>query len=184
MNFDSINPATGVKLTTHAGMSDEKAAVVAERAALAQESWRATPFEERTRLMRRAGEVLRDRAEEFARLMAAEMGKPLAGGVAEAEKCAWVCDYYADNAAAQLAPEYIKTDAKKSFVCFQPLGVVLAIMPWNYPFWQVFRFAAPTLMASNAGLLKHAPNVVGCALAIEGVFKEAGFPQNLFRTLV
>ena len=116
--------------------------------------------------------------------MTCEMGKPIAAGRAEVEKCAWVCDYYADNAEQFLQPEIIETDASRSFAAFKPLGVVLAVMPWNFPFWQVFRFAAPGLMAGNAGVLKHASNVMGSALAIEDVFRQAGFPEHIFRTLV
>jgi succinate-semialdehyde dehydrogenase/glutarate-semialdehyde dehydrogenase len=116
--------------------------------------------------------------------MADEMGKPLAQGRAETEKCAWCCDYYADNAEKFLSPEVVETDASKSYVAFNPLGIVLAVMPWNFPFWQVFRFAAPGLMAGNAGILKHASNVPGCALAIEEIFRNAGFPENLFRTVL
>ena len=134
--------------------------------------------------MKKAAAILRERKAEFARLMAIEMGKPLKQGVAEAEKCAWACEYYADNAEAYLAPEITKTDASKSYVAFDPLGVVLAVMPWNFPFWQVFRFAAPALMAGNAGVLKHASNVPGCALAIEEILAQAGFPKNVFRTLL
>lgn len=111
------------------------------------------------------------------------MGKPVLGGRSEIEKCAWACEYYADHAEQFLKGEFIETDASKSFVTYQPLGVVLAIMPWNFPFWQVFRFAAPALMVGNAGVLKHASNVTGCALAIEEIFREAGFPEHLFRTL-
>jgi succinate-semialdehyde dehydrogenase/glutarate-semialdehyde dehydrogenase len=134
--------------------------------------------------MRSAGRVLRENADGYAVLMANEMGKPVSQGRAEVEKCAWVCDYYADNAAAFLKAEPVETDAAKSFVTFQPLGVVLAVMPWNFPLWQVFRFAAPALMAGNAGVLKHASNVPGCALAIEDVFGKAGFPSDVFRTLL
>ncbi len=133
--------------------------------------------------MKNAAEILHRRSNEFAELMALEMGKPLAAGKAEAEKCAWVCDYYADNAEKFLEPEIIETDANRSYVTFQPLGVVLAIMPWNFPFWQVFRFAAPGLMAGDVAMLKHASNVPGCALAIESVFREAGFP-DVFRTII
>jgi succinate-semialdehyde dehydrogenase/glutarate-semialdehyde dehydrogenase len=134
--------------------------------------------------MRRAGELLRERKEDLARLMALEMGKPLAQGRAEADKCASVCEYYADGAERFLAPETIETDARKSFVAFQPLGAVLAVMPWNFPFWQVFRFVAPALMAGNGGVLKHAANVTGCALAIEEIVRRAGFPPPLFRALL
>ena len=134
--------------------------------------------------MQRAAHILRENANEYGVLMAQEMGKPVRDGRAEAEKCAWVCEYYAEHAEAFLQPEVIPTDASKSFVTFQPLGVVLAVMPWNFPFWQVFRFAAPALMAGNTGVLKHASNVPGCALAIEEVFRKAGFPDHVFRTLL
>jgi succinate-semialdehyde dehydrogenase/glutarate-semialdehyde dehydrogenase len=134
--------------------------------------------------MKKAGQILRDRARDYARLMAEEMGKPFKDGVAEAEKCATCCDYFAEHAERHLADEIVATDARKSYVAFRPLGVVLAVMPWNFPFWQVIRFAAPGLMAGNAGVLKHASNVPGCALAIEQIFKDAGFPENLFRTLM
>ena len=134
--------------------------------------------------MKKAAAVLRERKDEFARMMALEMGKPLKQGISEAEKCALGCDYYAEHAEAHLAPEMVKTEASKSYVAFEPLGVVLAVMPWNFPFWQVFRFAAPALMAGNTGVLKHASNVPGCALAIEDVFVRAGFPKGVFRTLL
>jgi succinate-semialdehyde dehydrogenase/glutarate-semialdehyde dehydrogenase len=147
-------------------------------------AWRKTSFAQRAECMRRAAQILRDRAEEYGRLMTLEMGKPVKDGRAEAQKCAWVCDYYADNAGAFLQDEVIETDARKSFVTFQPLGVVLAVMPWNFPFWQVFRFAAPALMAGNVGVLKHASNVFGCALAIEDVFRQAGLPDHAFRALL
>ena len=146
--------------------------------------WRRTPFTQRAELMLNAASILRARAREFGELMTLEMGKPVMGGVSEAEKCAWVCEYYAENAQDFLADREVKTDASRSFITFQPMGVVLAVMPWNFPFWQVFRFAAPNLMAGNAGLLKHASNVPGCALAIEEIFREAGFPEGLFRTLL
>src|SRR3954462_711479 len=134
--------------------------------------------------MKKAAALLRQRKRELATLMADEMGKPIAQGVGEVEKCAWVCEYYADFAESHLPPDVIKTESTKSYVAFEALGVVLAIMPWNFPLWQVFRFAAPALMAGNAGLLKHASNVPGCALAIEQIFKDAGFPTGLFRTLL
>jgi succinate-semialdehyde dehydrogenase/glutarate-semialdehyde dehydrogenase len=145
--------------------------------------WRTRGVADRAAPMRRAGELLRTRAEDYGRLMASEMGKPVRDGRAEAEKCALACDYYAEHAAKYLHAAVVETDASRSFVTFQPLGVVLAVMPWNFPFWQVFRFAAPALMAGNAGLLKHASNVPGCARAIENVFRDAGFPDHLFRTL-
>lgn len=179
-----INPATGKQLRTYAAMSKEETEAVIARADAAFQAWRTTDFAHRATLMRRAAAYLRDHTERFARLMTEEMGKPITGGRSEAEKCAWVCDYYADHAEAFLQDEEIETDARRSFVTYQPLGVILAVMPWNFPFWQVFRFAAPNLMAGNAGLLKHASNVPGCALAIEEVFREAGFPDDLFRTLL
>jgi succinate-semialdehyde dehydrogenase/glutarate-semialdehyde dehydrogenase len=148
------------------------------------QGWRRTSIRSRAPLMRQAAQVLRSNVAEHARLMAQEMGKPIRDGEAEIEKCAIGRDYYAEHAEHFLAPEMVRTDARKSFVGFQPLGVVLAVMPWNFPFWQVFRFAAPGLMAGNAAVLKHASNVPGCALAIEQVFAKAGFPENLFRTLM
>jgi succinate-semialdehyde dehydrogenase/glutarate-semialdehyde dehydrogenase len=184
MSFQTINPTDGSPLARYPGMDAAEVTAIIERASSAQQSWQDTPFAERARCLRAAGAILRQRAPEFARLMAAEMGKPLAQGEAEARKCAGVCDYYAEHGEALLAPQTVATGASRSFVCFRPLGVVLAIMPWNYPYWQVFRFAAPTLMAGNAGLLKHSPNVLGCALSIERILDAAGFPEDLFRTLV
>jgi len=134
--------------------------------------------------MRAAARLLRERKAEYGRLMALEMGKPVAQGEAEAEKCAWACEYYAEHAGAFLAPEPRATDASRSFVRFDPLGPVLAIMPWNFPFWQVLRFAAPALMAGNAGVLKHASNVPQCARAVEALLREAGFPEGLFRAVL
>jgi succinate-semialdehyde dehydrogenase/glutarate-semialdehyde dehydrogenase len=134
--------------------------------------------------MHEAARILRARSQRYAVLMAEEMGKPVRDGRAEAEKCAWVCEYYAERAESFLAPEPVETDATRSLVFFQPLGVILAIMPWNFPLWQVFRFLAPALMAGNAGVLKHAANVPGCALAIEELCRDAGFPEGLFRSLL
>jgi succinate-semialdehyde dehydrogenase/glutarate-semialdehyde dehydrogenase len=182
--IESVNPATDEVIKTYDEMTPQQAAEAVEAAHEAWKKWRTVPFADRAVPMKRAGAILRDRRAELGRLAALEMGKPLKQGIAEAEKCATVCDYYADNAEAHLAPEIIKTEAAKSYVVFDPIGVVLAVMPWNFPFWQVFRFAAPALMAGNAGVLKHASNVQGCALAIEAIFVEAGFPANLFRTLV
>lgn len=184
MALKTINPANGELVQEYQELAPQQTQYTVSKAHDAYEDWRQTPFDERAALMRKAADVLRKRADEYAKLMATEMGKPLKGGRAEAEKCAWVCDYYADNAEDFLKPEMIETDASKSFVTFQPIGVVLAVMPWNFPFWQVFRFAAPALMAGNAAVLKHASNVSGCALAIENIFKQAGFPEDIFRTLL
>ena len=184
MSFQAINPTTGKPLRDYAAHDSAQIRTAIEQADQAFRGWRRTTFEQRASLMNRAATVLRERADEFARLMAAEMGKPLPEGRAETEKCAWVCEYYAREAEGFLAPEAIATDAGNSFVAYEPIGVVLAVMPWNFPFWQVFRFAAPALMAGNAGLLKHASNVPGSALAIEAVFRAAGFPEGLFRTLL
>jgi succinate-semialdehyde dehydrogenase/glutarate-semialdehyde dehydrogenase len=184
MTIESINPATGEQLKTYEAMSRAAVEDSIGKTHDAFLGWRQTSFDERARRMRAAAQILRAKAETFARLMAQEMGKPVRDGVAEAQKCALCCDFYADNAARLLAREPVATEAHASFVTFNPIGVVLAVMPWNFPFWQVFRFAAPALMAGNAALLKHASNVPGCALAIEAIFREAGFPPDLFRTLM
>jgi succinate-semialdehyde dehydrogenase/glutarate-semialdehyde dehydrogenase len=178
----TISPVDGEALAEYREWTWKKVDRVLRGAEEAQREWRRTSYEERAGHLTRAGEILRKNAEEYGELMAKEMGKPLAQGKAEAEKCAWACDYYADSAARFLSPERAETDAAKSYVTFEPLGTVLAIMPWNFPFWQVFRFAAPALMAGNAAVLKHASNVFGCALAIEEVFRAAGFPKSLFRS--
>jgi succinate-semialdehyde dehydrogenase/glutarate-semialdehyde dehydrogenase len=180
----AINPATGEVVATYDEMTPAAAAGIIEDVHAAFLGWRRKSFAERGAPMRRAAAILRGNAGEYARLMAREMGKPVREGVAEAQKCASVCDFYADSTERFLARETIATEARKSFVTFNPLGVVLAVMPWNFPFWQVFRFAAPGLMAGNAAVLKHASNVPGCALAIEDIFRRAGFPENLFRTLM
>jgi len=184
MTLTAINPATGEAIGSYREMEADEVSEILVQAHESHLGWRRVSWQERAAAMGRAAAILRDRAAEFGRLMAVEMGKPARDGRAEAEKCAWVCDYYAENAERFLAAEPVATDASRSYVAFQPLGVVLAVMPWNFPFWQVFRFAAPALMAGNAGVLKHASNVPGCALAIEAVFREAGFPEHLFRTLM
>jgi succinate-semialdehyde dehydrogenase/glutarate-semialdehyde dehydrogenase len=184
MAMQSMNPATGEIVDSYPETSAEEVGRIVRAAHEAFLSWRRTPYSERAVPMRRAAAVLRERSREYARLMAVEMGKPVKDGVAEVEKCAGACDFYAENAERFLAREEIATEARSSFVTFNPLGVVLAVMPWNFPFWQVFRFAAPGLMAGNAAVLKHASNVPGCALAIEDVFRRAGFPEDLFRTLM
>lgn len=180
----SVNPANSKIIKEYPEYSDEKVAEVIERAETGFEIWRDTSFKKRSRLMKNAAEVLRKRKNELAKLMTSEMGKPILQSYAEVEKCAWVCDYYSENAEKFLEDEIVKTDASRSFITFQPLGVILAIMPWNFPFWQVFRFAAPGLMAGNTGILKHSSNVSGCALAIENVFTDAGFPRGVFTTVL
>ncbi len=184
MKITAMNPATNKVIKTYDEMTPEKVKQVIEKAHEAFLSWRNTTNTERANLMKKAAQALRDDLEMHAKLMAEEMGKPITAGRAEAEKCAWVCEYYAENAEKFLQPEMVETDASRSYITFQPLGVVLAVMPWNFPYWQVFRFAAPGLMAGNVGVLKHASNVPGCALAIEDIFKKAGFPENVFRTLL
>lgn len=180
----SINPANNKTIKSYTEMQGEEISQIISQADEAFNSWKETSFIHRTKLMHNAASVLRNNSEEYSLLMTTEMGKPIKQSRAEVEKCAWVCDYYADNAEKFLRDEIIKTEASKSFVSYQPLGVILAVMPWNFPFWQVLRFAAPNIMAGNAGLLKHASNVSGCALAIEDIFRKAGFPENLFRTLL
>ena len=179
----SINPATNKIIERYAAHDESAVDTLLQQTSNAFEEWRHTTYSQRAVLMRRAGKVLHSHREEYAVLAALEMGKPVKAGRAEIDKCAQVCEYYADHAEEFLADQQIQTEASRSFVSFQPLGVILAVMPWNFPFWQVFRFAAPTLMAGNAAVLKHASNVTGCALAIEQVFNEAGFPPHLFQTL-
>lgn len=180
----SINPATMETLAQFSEHTSAEVETLLIESTQAFERWRALSMEDRGRFFVRAAEVLRGRAEEWARLMTHEMGKPLREAQAEVEKCAWVCEYYAENTARFLAKDVIETDASKSYVRYEPLGAILAVMPWNFPFWQVFRFAAPTMMAGNVALLKHAENVPRCALAIEEVFLEAGFPEGVFHTLL
>jgi succinate-semialdehyde dehydrogenase/glutarate-semialdehyde dehydrogenase len=184
MKIRSINPTNGETIKIYDEMATEEAASAVRQSHETWTAWRRTSLAERARPMKRAAAILRERKHELARLMALEMGKPLKQGIAEAEKCAWVCDYYAEKAEPHLAPDLIKTEGSNSYVVFEPLGVVLAVMPWNFPFWQVFRFAAPALMAGNTGVLKHSSNVPGCALEIEQIFTRAGFPSGAFRTLL
>jgi succinate-semialdehyde dehydrogenase / glutarate-semialdehyde dehydrogenase len=180
----SVNPATGEVIQEYAEMSEAQVKEVIDLNLEAWKKYRETGFAQRSVWMNEAARLLRTRKEEYARLITAEMGKRIAESRSEVEKCAWVCEYYAEHAESMLADEPMESDASKSMAVFNPLGPVLAVMPWNFPFWQVFRFAAPALMAGNAGLLKHASNVQGCALAIEKVFKDAGFPENIFRSLI
>jgi succinate-semialdehyde dehydrogenase/glutarate-semialdehyde dehydrogenase len=182
--MQSINPSTGETLATFPATAPQDVDHILTAAVAAQKEWAQRPLAERAIPMRKAAALLKQRADEYARIMALEMGKPLKDGVAEANKCAAGCEHYAEHAASYLAPRTEKTDAGRSYVRFDPLGVVLAVMPWNFPFWQVFRFIAPNLMAGNGGLLKHASNVPQCALAIEAVMHDAGFPKDLFRSLL
>ena len=180
----SINPTNNKVIKEYKELTPGEVKSKIENAHIAFLKWKETSFEHRAKLMKKAADILQERSEEFAHLMTAEMGKLLRSGKAEAEKCGWVCRFYAENAEKFLATEEIKTEMSSSFVTFNPLGVVLAVMPWNFPFWQVFRFATPALVAGNACLLKHASNVPGCALAIEGIFLQAGFPNDVFQTLL
>jgi succinate-semialdehyde dehydrogenase/glutarate-semialdehyde dehydrogenase len=182
--IQTVNPATGEpgKSYHETSLDDARAAAAAARKAFLE--WRRSPFADRSAIIHKAAEVLRERKDEFVRLMTDEMGKTLDEGRAEVEKCAFHCDWFADHAEDYLANEPVDLGSGETFVTFNPIGVVLAVMPWNFPFWQVFRFAAPALMAGNGALLKHASNVPGCALAIEEVLHQAGVPRDLFRALL
>jgi succinate-semialdehyde dehydrogenase / glutarate-semialdehyde dehydrogenase len=182
MSIQSINPATGDVLESFAEASDHEIERILDGAHGAFREWRRLSYATRAGHMEKAAHVLRARQADYARMMALEMGKPITQGEAEVEKCALACEYYAAHAARLLAEQPRETDASRSYVRFDPLGPVLAVMPWNFPFWQVFRFAAPALMAGNVGVLKHASNVPRCARAIEDVFREAGFPRGVFTT--
>ncbi|WP_436516754.1 NAD-dependent succinate-semialdehyde dehydrogenase [Ekhidna sp. To15] len=181
--MQAINPATEEPLKIYENHSNQQMLEVIEQAHAAFSKWKSTSFENRARLMKNAANLLRKGKSEYARIMTQEVGKPLKESKAEIEKCAWVCEYYAENTEGFLSDEHIETEGSKSYISYQPLGLVFAIMPWNYPFWQVFRFAAPGLMAGNGAILKHAPNVPGCAEAIESIFIKAGFPERLFSNL-
>jgi len=182
--FQSIDPASGDLLAQFSTWSDAQIEHTLAQVEAAASGWRVCPVAERSALLRKAAVVLRARKQELARLITSEMGKLRREAEAEVEKCALGCDYYAEHAGAFLADEPVQTEAQRSLVSYQPLGTVLAIMPWNFPFWQVFRFAAPALAAGNTAVLKHASNVPQCALAIEEVFQQAGFPPGVFRTLL
>ncbi|HTG94147.1 MAG TPA: NAD-dependent succinate-semialdehyde dehydrogenase [Pyrinomonadaceae bacterium] len=184
MSIASVNPSTGETVKTFQPHSQHQIEQKLQLASDTFRSHRLTSFEDRAQKMFRVAEILENEKLVFGKLMTTEMGKPIKAAIAEAEKCAWVCRYYAENAQTHLADIVVETDAKKSFVRFQPIGPVLAVMPWNFPFWQVLRFAAPALMAGNVGLLKHASNVPQCALAIEDLFRRAGFPEGAFQTLL
>ena len=184
MAIETLNPTTGESLRTFTEMGKEEVDRILDAAVAAQKAWARVPVAERAVPMRKVAALLRERAPELGRLAAIEMGKPIKDGAAEAVKCAWVCEFYAENAEKFLAPRPEASDGSRAYVRFDPLGVILAVMPWNFPYWQVFRFIAPHLMAGNGGLLKHASNVPQCALAIEKLMHDAGFPKALFRTLL
>lgn len=184
MPIATINPATGETLKQFQALTSEQIDQKLTAAAAAFLSYRKTNFSQRKQWLENAAKILERDVDQFAEMITIEMGKPLKSAVGEVKKCALVCRYYAENGEAFLANEYTETEAQKSYVTYQPLGIILAVMPWNFPFWQVFRFAAPTLMAGNVGILKHASNVPQCALAIEAILEEAGFPQGTFQTLL
>lgn len=180
----SINPATEELITEYEEYSAERIIECIEKAELAYHSHKEIPLNNKISLMLNVASILEKQKEEFSKLMTLEMGKPIVQSRAEVTKCIWLCNYYCENAEHFLADEIIHTDARKSYVSFQPLGIILAVMPWNFPFWQVLRFAVPNLLAGNACLLKHSSNVSGTALAIEKIFSDAGFAENLFGTLL
>ena len=180
----SINPSNGELIASYEEMTKGEVKVIISDVNSAYREWRQTSFSHRAQLMNNAAQILQAKKEDLGKLMSIEMGKPFSQAVAEANKCASVCEYYADHAERILGDQIIETDASKSYITYRPIGIVFAVMPWNFPFWQVLRFAAPALMAGNVGILKHASNVQGCALEIEKVFHDAGFPNNVFRTLI
>jgi len=184
MNFPAINPATEKVEKTYTGHSLAQCRAALQKSVIAQKYWQETSLAERAGLMKNAAGVLVKRKQEFSGLMTMEMGKPITQSRAEIEKCALNCNYFAENAEKFLAPEQVPTESKKSYVRFDAIGTILAIMPWNFPFWQVFRFAAPAIMAGNSAVLKHASNVPGCSLAIQSVFEEAGLPKGVFQSLL
>lgn len=184
VRFPSVNPATGAVIASYKGASGDDVEAALTRATEAFDRWRLVSLDERTGVIRRAAEVLRGRKDQLATAITLEMGKPISEAAPEIEKCAWNCEYFADNAGSFLMPEVVQTSASRSYVRFDPLGTILAIMPWNFPFWQVFRFAAPGLIAGNVALLKHASNVPGCSIAIEETLREAGLPDGVFQSLL
>ncbi|HYY40659.1 MAG TPA: aldehyde dehydrogenase family protein, partial [Nitrososphaera sp.] len=182
--IETINPTTGKVLATYENVNADEVSRKVKAAREAFSKWKKLDVVERAEYMRRLGRVMRKNREEYARLVTEEMGKPFRQSLAEIEKCAWVCDYYAEHAEAFLRDEIIPTEFRKSFVSFEPLGVVASIMPWNFPFWQVMRFAVPALTAGNVGILKHSSICLGSALKIEQAFMDAGFPENIFQAVV
>lgn len=183
MNFKSINPYNGEQVGEYAEHTKSEMETILENAGWSFESWHTVPIAERSKRMQAAAGLLRENVEKYSRMITLEMGKPISESRAEIRKCAWVCEFYAKNSEEFLADELIESDADESFVSYDPLGTVFAVMPWNFPFWQVFRFAVPTLMAGNTALLKHSSKVFGCAAHIEEIFREAGFPEYAFQNL-
>src|SRR5258705_8326550 len=184
MAIATVNPATGQVIKSFDPLSSADIEGKLQKAIETFATYRNVPFAQRAQWMLKAASILENEKEAFAKVMTTEMGKTLRSAVDEAAKCAWVCRYYAENAERFLADEVVETGAKQSYIRYQPLGPVLAVMPWNFPFWQVMRFAAPALMAGNVALLKHASNVPQCALALEELFARAGFPAGVFQTLL
>lgn len=184
MAIETVNPATGKLIKSYNEMPEKMVSDIIESTHQTYLIWHETPFSERKKCMLKAAELLKKDKDKFATIISNEMGKPITAARGEIDKCTWVCEYYAENAENLLKPRKVKTEMKKSMVVYRPLGVIFSIMPWNFPFWQVFRFAAPNLMAGNGALLSHAPISTGTGLAIETLLKEAGFPENLFRSLI
>ena len=182
--IETINPSTGRVIATYNSMSTEEISQKTKNARIAFENWRKIDISERCTYMRRLGRVMKKNKEDYAKLITEEMGKPIRQSLAEIDKCAWVCDYYSEHAESFLRDELIPTEFRKSFVSFEPLGVIACIMPWNFPFWQVMRFAVPALTAGNVGILKHSSICMGTAMQIEQAFKNAGFPENTFQSII
>ena len=182
--IETINPSTGKTIATYNSMTSEEVSQKTKNSRIAFENWRKIDISERCAYMRRLGRVMKKNKEDYARLITEEMGKPIRQSLAEIEKCAWVCDYYSEHAESFLRDELIPTEFRKSFVSFEPLGVIACIMPWNFPFWQVMRFAVPALTAGNVGILKHSSVCIGTSLQIEQAFKDASFPENIFQSII
>lgn len=184
MEIKIINPATEEIINTFEEHTSQEIEARIEKTHFAYRKWKDISFSKKSELWVNIANLLRANKNKYAKLMALEMGKPFSQGISEVEKCAWVCEYYSENAEKQLKCETIRTEMSQSYIYYQPIGIVLAIMPWNFPFWQVFRFAAPTLMAGNTAILKHSPNTAGCSIAIEKIFLKAGFPENVFTNIL
>ena len=182
--IETINPATGKVIGSYNSMSIEQINQKTKNARNSFDDWKKLDISERCTYMRRLGRVMKKNKEDYAKLITEEMGKPIRQSLAEIDKCAWVCDYYSEHAESFLRDELIPTEFRKSFVSFEPLGVIACIMPWNFPFWQVMRFAVPALAAGNVGILKHSSVCLGTSLQIEQAFKDAGFPENIFQSII